>query len=275
MKIEFPPVKSVFSVICTTIAVAPFVAFPTAAQSAETLLHKSKFNVYYLGVNVGRMTHAVELADDTYKISGSAKANSVVSLVAKVKASYSSRGRITNDRLIPTTHNVKLNSNGKSKRLKMGFSPTGVQDIQARPKIRYKFGTVPLEKSHLRNVLDPVSSLLFQVKAGDIGNGRKVCSRIVPIFDGRARLNLALSYKSKGSSKIKGFQGDTFTCAVRYQPVSGIRPHKKNIKFMKANRDMQVTMARMGNSNFYTLIGFRVRTSKGLASGSAYEFSTR
>ena len=47
------------------------------------------------------------------------------------------------------------------------------------------------------------------------------------------------------------------------------------IKFMKANRDMQVTVARMGDSNFYTLIGFRVRTSKGMASGSALEFSTR
>ena len=58
-------------------------------------------------------------------------------------------------------------------------------------------------------------------------------------------------------------------------PVSGIRPKKKNIKFMKANRDMHVTVARMGKSNYYTLIGFRVRTSKGIASASAYEFSTR
>lgn len=247
----------------------------TTQASAEYLIHKSKFDIYYLGVNVGEMRHAVELADDDYKISGSAKSNSVVSIISEVKASFASTGKITDDRLIPAAHNVKFKNGRKSKRLKIGFSQQGVRDIQARPRIKYKAGTVPLEKSHLKNVLDPASSLLIPVNTDDVGDGRKVCNRVLPIFDGRARVNLAFSYRSSGSANIKGFRGDTFTCAVRYQPVSGIRPHKRNIKFMKANRDMQVTVARMGESNFYTMIGFRVRTSKGVASGSAFEFSTQ
>ena len=263
------------STLCRVLSVTAAISLLAGAAHAESLFHKSQFAINFLGVNVGEMKHIVELNNNDYKIFGSAKANSVVSVIAKVKANFSSTGKITNNRLVPATHDVKFKNGKKSGRLKLGFTPNGVQEIKAKPKIRYKKGTVPLEKSHLRNVLDPVSSLLFPVKQSEIGNGRQVCNRTLPIFDGRERMNLALYYKSKGSAKIKGFRGDTFTCGVRYQPISGIRPHKKNIKFMKANRDMQVTVARMGNSNFYTLIGFRVRTVKGMASGAAVEFSTR
>ena len=85
-------------------------------------------------------------------------------------------------------------------------------------------------------------------------------------------MNLVFSYKSKSVRKAKGFRGMTFKCSVRYQPVSGFRPFKKNVKYMKANRDMTVTMARVGQSNVYALFGFRVRTKSGVASGYAVKF---
>ncbi|MEP1205771.1 MAG: DUF3108 domain-containing protein [Rhizobiaceae bacterium] len=261
------------AIVITSVLTA--LAAPAATAHAELVSHKSKFSLYYLGVNVGDMKHRISVQNDRYEIAGQAKSNAAVSIVAKIKANFSSTGTIAENRLVPSTHSVKVKNGKKSRRLNMGFTSNGVGEVRAKPRIKYKSGTVPLEKSHLRNVLDPVSSLLFAVKGEDVGDGRKVCNRTMPIFDGRARINLDFSYKSRKSVKIKGFQGHVFTCSVRYRPVSGIRPHKKQIKFMQANRDMQVTMARMGDSNLYTLFGFRVRTSKGLASGSAYEFSSR
>ena len=221
------------------------------------------------------MKSAVELNGNGYKISGSARSNSVVSMVSEVKASFSSKGKISDNRLVPANHNIKFKNGRKTRRLKMSFTPDGVDSIQAKPKIKYKSGAVPVEKSHLKEVLDPISSMLLPVKADEIGNGRKICNRTVPIFDGRARINLVFSYRYTGSANIKGFRGNTIICAARYQPIAGIRPHHRNIKFMKANRDMQVTLARIGDSNYYTMMGFRVRTSKGLASAAAYEFTTR
>ncbi len=267
--------NQMFTLSKLVVATALMLPPSLGAADAVEISHNSKFTIAYLGVNIGVMKHLVKLNGDSYQFSGSAKANSVVSIISDAKASFSSVGQIAGSRLIPTQHNLKYRSGKKSGRLKMGYTPNGVRSIEAKPKIRYKSGTVPLEKAHLRNVLDPVSSLLFPVSVADIGNGRRVCNRIVPIFDGRARINLVFSYKAANSEKVAGFEGKTFTCSVRYQPVSGIRPHKKNIKFMKANRDMHVTLARIGDSNIYTLFGFRVRTSNGMASGSAYEFSSR
>ena len=228
-----------------------------------------------MGLNVGVLKSYLTLTKDRYTISGGAKSNSLVSIVRNAKASFSSQGAISGTKLVPNNLSVSYKSGKKSGLLKVGYSEGDVASIESKPKIKYKPGTVPVKKSHMQEVLDPVSSLLFPVELGDIGNGRKVCNRVLPVFDGRTRMNLVLSHKSSKTARVKGFRGKVHTCSVRYQPVSGIRPKKKNIKFMKANRNMEVTMARVGNTNMYALFAFRVRTEKGTAAGKAYEFSTK
>ena len=235
----------------------------------------ANFSVSFLGINVGKMTNALAVSGDSYKISGVVKSNSLVSVVANTSANYESIGWIRGLRAVPSVHTLKYRTNKKRGDMRMAFTGGHVQSVSATPKIIYKPGSVPVEDAHLQSVLDPVSSLLFPVKAGDVGNGRSVCNRTLPIFDGKSRINLVFSYKSSQTRKAKGFKGETFTCAVRYQPISGIRPKKKNIRFMKANRDMEVTMARVGESNIYALFAFRVKTDKGTAAGKAYKFIVR
>jgi hypothetical protein len=246
----------------------------SAPALAQDITHNSKFRISFLGLNIGTMKSHVKISKDRYEISGGARSNPLVSIVANAKAHFASSGEIADNKLVPSDLSVSYRAGKKSGRLKMGYDDGGVASIESKPKIKYKPGTVPIKKAHLQQVIDPVSSLLFPVKAGDIGDGRKVCNRVLPVFDGRSRMNLVFSYKSSQSVRVKGFAGQVHTCLVRYQPVSGIRPKKKNIKFMKANRDMQVTMAQVGNTKMYALFAFRVRTEKGMASGKAYEFTT-
>lgn len=254
-------------------ALIPLALAPAAALAKEINL-TSKFRVSYLGFNVGVVKSYLKVDQDRYSISGGAKANSLVSVITNAKANFASSGEITGGKLVPSKLSVSYKAGKKSGQLTMGYTNGGVASIKSQPKIKYKPGTVPLKKAHMKEVIDPVSSLLFPVKSQDIGNGRKVCNRVLPVFDGRSRMNIVLSYKSSKTERAKGFRGKVHTCSVRYQPVSGIRPKKKNIKFMKANRDMQVTMAQVGNTNLYALFAFRVRTEKGYASGKAYHFST-
>ena len=254
--------------------IVPALVTSAPVFASDTTL-QTKYNISFLGVNVGKMKNGYVLSDTNYKISGAVRTNSVVSLVAKTKASFASAGGIVGNRLVPVTHNLNYSSGKKKGDIKFSYAKGNVIGVKSSPKVKYKPGSIPVEASHLRNVLDPVSSLLFPVKTTDVGNGQKICNRTVPVFDGKSRVNLVFKYKSKRRANIKGFKGDTFTCAVRYQPVSGIRPFKKNIKFMKANRDIEITLARVGASNVYALFGFKVRTDKGTAQGSAYHFAVR
>ena len=244
------------------------------AGTAEVLL-TSKMRISFLGFNVGVLNQNIKVADKSYEIKGGAKSNAVVSIISDAKAQFSSAGHIEGYRLIPAVQKLTYKSGRKSGHLNVDFENGGVSTVQASPKIKYKSGTVPVEKAHLERVVDPVSSILFPVKPQDVGDGRKVCKRVLPVFDGRSRMNLVFDYKSTQSGRAKGFHGKTFTCSVRYQPISGMRPHKKNVKFMRANRNMEVTMARVGDSNVYAIFSFKVRTTRGMASGSAYQFSTQ
>lgn len=242
---------------------------------AETVKLSAKHNVNFLGINVGKVYYGLTINNDQYSISGVGKASPNISLISKAKAYFSSTGQISGYRVIPDSTGLGYKTGRKSGKLDIAFSNGNVDSISAKPKIKYKPDSVPVKPDHLKNVMDPISTLVFPVRNKDVGDGRKVCNRVLPVFDGRTRMNIVLSYKSSGTAAVEGFNGPVHTCAARYQPISGIRPAKKNVKFMKANRDMEVTMARVGDSNVYSLFSFRVRTDKGLATGSAYHFAVK
>lgn len=266
--------STVMRPLCAMALVAPFIFAPATAQAKEINL-TSKFRISYLGLNVGVMKSYTKINGDRYTIAGAARSNNLVSIITNAKAHFSSSGEIENNKLVPSNLSASYRAGKKSGELKMGYADGKVASIESKPKIKYKEGTVPVKKDHMQDVVDPVSSGLFPVNSSDIGNGSKVCDRVLPVFDGRSRMNLVFSYKRTSTARVKGFRGKVHTCSVRYQPVSGIRPHKKTIKFMKANRDMEVTMARVGKTNFYALFAFRVRTEKGMAAGKAYEFKVK
>ena len=252
------------------VGMVPCMIAPAPASAATRLI--SAYSISFLGFGIGKMTNSIQLSGNNYKISGAVRANSMIALVSKTRANFQSDGRIEGTRVVPTSHSYSFATSRKKGTLAMNFNGGDVKKVSANPVVKYKPGSVPVEKSHLDNVMDPLSSLIIAVQDKDIGDGRKICNRTMPMFDGKTRINLAFSYKSKKFDRAKGFKGETFTCSVRYQPVSGIRPFKKNVKFMAANRDMEVTFARIGKTSLYTLFAFKVRTTKGTAAGKAYKF---
>ena len=156
------------------------------------------------------MKSNVKISDDRYEISGGARSNSLVSIVSDAKAHFSSSGEITDNKLVTSDLNISYRAGKKSGHLKVGYDDGGVSRIEFKPKIKYKAGTIPVKKMHLQAVVDPVSSLLFPVKPADIGNGRKVCNRVLPVFDGRTRMNLVFFLQVQPYNQGQGLQGQDF-----------------------------------------------------------------
>ncbi len=71
------------------------------------------------------------------------------------------------------------------------------------------------------------------------------CNRTLPIFDGRYRFNVVLSYvrTEKAPAGVEGYQGQTLVCQARYVPIAGHRTEGDTIKQMAANREMFVWLA--------------------------------
>lgn len=243
----------------------------SSAHASEVTL-SSKIKISYLGVNVGKMTNTVRITDTAYAVTGSAKTNGAVKVVARTSANFTSWGSLIDGWHYPAKHQLTYSTRKRNGSVNMNFASGKMTGSVSVPAVVYKAGVVPLQSDHMKLAFDPVSTLLFPVKAAKVGQGSAVCNRTVGVFDGKTRFNLVFSYKRSSNQSADGFRGKVFHCAVRYQPVSGYRPFKSDVKFLKANKDLEVSMARIGKSSVYGLFGFRVRTESGLATGRASLF---
>src|SRR5262249_56601728 len=71
----------------------------------------------------------------------------------------------------------------------------------------------------------------------------EACRRTLPIFDGRRRFDLALSFKRIDRVKAgKGYAGPAVVCAVTFQPIAGHRVGSPLVKYLDG-REIELTLA--------------------------------
>lgn len=240
--------------------------------SAKTQLQVS-IPINWLGLGVARLDQTVTVNGANYALAGKAKATKLASVIMQSRADWNAAGNINGTRAVPRTHAYSFKSRKKEGNLALSFAGGNVRTISSTPPIKYKPDSVPVLPGHKKGVVDPVTALLFPVTDGASADGAAVCNRTLPVFDGKARVDLVFRHKSSKKRVAKGFNGFTHTCSVRYKPVSGIRPASRTLKRMKQNRGVEVTMARVGDTDVFALFGFKVPTRQGTASGMATVFA--
>ena len=253
-----------------TIVFATIMALPASAASV-----RSKIDVSFVGLPIAEVIATTKADGTSYSYAGKVKSNALVRLVSGTTVTFSGTGAVSGDRVVPSKHSTIYQQRRKKGEVHLAFASGSVTESRSVPAVEYKEGTVPVLPAHLQNVLDPVSALVFPVAPGNVGNGRAVCDRTLPVFDGKTRVNLKLTYAGSKPARAKGFEGTVYTCNVRYEAVSGHRPWKDNVKYWSGNREISVTMAQIGNAPVYGLFGFDIKTTKGWARGSASMFDTR
>ena len=87
--------------------------------------------------------------------------------------------------------------------------------------------------------------------------GPQACQRTHQVFDGRMRYDLKFAYKRMEQVKAeKGYEGPAVVCSVYFVPVAGFVPTRAAIKYLVAQRDMEVWLAPVGGTR--VLVPFRV-----------------
>ena len=79
----------------------------------------------------------------------------------------------------------------------------------------------------------------------------------MPIFDGRQRYDLTLTFKRVDHVKAeRGYQGQVVVCMITYEPVAGHRPERSAIKHLTQTREMEIALAPIAGTR--VLAPFRV-----------------
>ena len=70
----------------------------------------------------------------------------------------------------------------------------------------------------------------------------------------------------------KGYDGPVVVCSVRFQPISGHRPSRSAIKYLMAQRDIEVSLAPVAGTRVLVPYRITVPTALGAAVLEATEF---
>lgn len=216
-----------------------------AATPADAATFESRFDISIAGYKIGQSSVTAEVTDTAYALSGEGRASGLSRIITDARGSASASGRMAGDRAVPASFGYRWVEGDDDERLAMTLRGNAVSNLKVepeRPKKDPEPDRVVLTDAHKRGIIDPVSALVWQVKAPA---DSRACARTVPIFDGEQRYDVTLSPKRRDrfDGGDKAYQGPVIVCRIDYTPVAGHREGKREIRELRENTGMEVWLA--------------------------------
>ncbi len=102
------------------------------------------------------------------------------------------------------------------------------------------------------------------------------CRTGAAIFDGRMRYDLKLDFKRMETVRAeKGYQGPVVVCAIYFTPVAGYIPDRPVIKYLSAQRNIEIAFAPVAGTRILVPFRMVIPTPLGLAMLQATQFITQ
>jgi hypothetical protein len=253
------------------IGLAATAAVVSAGASAEAEVLHARYTVSIIGLPVGTAGLNGIIAPTNYRLDLSARLTGLAGLITSFKGAATATGVFFGGKLLPAAYATSTSTSDASRIVRMAMSGGTVRGVEILPPIDERPDRIPVTAADKRGIVDPVSAMLVPVLAQSVGP--EVCSRTLPVFDGYARFDIALSYAGQHEVKTKGYSGPVAVCAVRYVPIAGHRPNHKPTQFMANNRDVEAWFAPIGASHVFAPYRIAVRTMIGMTVIEASEFS--
>jgi hypothetical protein len=238
------------------------------APRAEALpaVVRATYDVNFNGIYVGSFELQSHTEGKSYSLSGSAQ---LTVLLFNWVGEIRTFGLLSTNRAPrPAAFSFEFQANGKTGSTRIDFSSGNVVEVKHIPSAPPKPDTVPLREQHLKSVLDPLSAILVLVNYGN----PDPCDRRLPIFDGRERFDLLLSYK--GQTKVSeqqpsGQPAIAHVCRVKYRPIAGHVSDAEN-SYLATTDDIEVSLRPVPSANILvpyqitipTMLGYITITSK-------------
>lgn len=202
----------------------PCAAEPKIVKAASPLPLveiSATYGISLNGFDLGTLAFRARLAGGTYT------ADSDVSLSALLGAfkwhgvtrvSGLLNGRATQ----PQGYSFSFDGTSRSGNVRIGFTGNEVTTLTAEPPSAGGPDTVPLERQHLVNALDPLSAILALARP----EGENPCGRRLALFDGKQRFDLTLidrRRETRGGGTGEGEEPGFIACRIKYTPIAGYR----------------------------------------------------
>jgi hypothetical protein len=254
-------------------AAALALAMPGPAQADSRL--EARYGASVAGLNVGRTDVVIVVGAAEYTSAASGRASGLLRTLLSGEGTLSTRGAVADNRLVPASFSAKTVGDDETSAVTITLEGGDAKDVTAETSDP-DAERVPLTAEHRKGVVDPLSALLVPVGGTGAVVAAEACQRTLPIFDGRRRFDLTLSYKRIDQVKAKGYAGPAVICAVAFRAIAGHRVGSALVKYLGGGREIELALAPIAGTRL--LAPFRLSISNLLGNivveATAFETTT-
>jgi hypothetical protein len=211
---------------------------PALAQSKLD----AKYVISAAGISIGKSEITVQIDKDKYTASATGRASGFLSILVSGEGSVHVEGAVTEAGLQPKNFTASIKKDNENSEVKLVIDGGSVVDMTAESSLPDQ-DRVPLTDADRHGIIDPLTAVLLPAgKSEALSND--VCQRTLPIFDGRRRYDLDLSFKRKDELKLaSGYQGPVAVCAVKFKPIAGHHSSSLIVKYLSEGRELELWVA--------------------------------
>jgi hypothetical protein len=236
----------------------------SSAVKAQTRL-EAKYEVSLAGLTIGTGSWVIELGDDQFSAVASGATSGLLRVLSTGHGSGASQGRVVKGQLQPVSYAVTIASDRKSETVRIALAAGAIKDFSIDPAPPEDPARIPITDAHKHGVSDPMTASLVHVGGTGDPVSASACTAAPAVFDGRMRYDLSLEFKRIETVKIDGYQGPAAVCAIYFSPIAGYDPNRAAIKYLAAQRHMEVWLAPIAGTR--VLVPYRLTIPTPLGTG--------
>ena len=257
--------------LCYTAALLVAGAVDAAANEAQVKLDAA-YTATLLGVPLGQIYWTVEVGDKRYAAVAAGSTVGLLRIFAHGHGTVTAHGTVNAREVAASDFMVNYQSGSSSDEIRIAFSGGKAQETLTHPPKPDPSG-VPLTDAHRIGVVDPMTALLVRVPGSGNTAVAAACERKIAVFDGRMRFDLQLSFKRIEQVRANaGYQGPAVVCALYFSPLAGYDIGRSGVRYVKAERDMEMWLAPIAGTRLLAPFRVSVPTPLGLGVLQATRF---
>ncbi len=228
------------------------------------------------GIPVGTGAWTIEISDDQFSASASGGTAGLLKAFAGGSGTGAAQGRVVNGYPVATNYSASTTTSKKTEAIHMVLSNGNVREYGIDPAPPVDPDRLPVTDAHRRGVFDPMTGSMLRAPAAVDPLSPEVCRTGAPIFDGRMRYDLKLDFKRMEMVRAeKGYHGPALVCAVYFSPVAGYIPDRPVIKYLAAQRNIEIAFVPVAGTRILVPFWMRIPTPLGPATLEATQFITQ
>jgi hypothetical protein len=253
-------------------AISLALTHPATAQGRVDAQYEATLS----GIPVGKGAWTIEIGDDQFSASAFGGTSGLLKAFSGGSGTGESQGRVVNGALVATNYSASTTTSKKSEAIHIVLANGNVKEFGIDPEPPVDPDRIPVTDAHRRGVFDPMTASLVRVPGNGDPLSPDACHGGVAVFDGRMRYELKLDFKRMETVKAeRGYRGPVVVCALYFSPVAGYIPDRPVIKYLAAQRNIEIALAPVAGTRLLVPFWLKVPTPLGPAMLEATQFVTQ